>query len=307
MKKNFLRRSTEWSRALLGLIATALPLVAGTNENWRVALGAGHRFDADIDDHRGEFNESRAGFSATREIQINDRWKLDPFLSYRFSEYDFSERELWDEVHAARATVLAQYAVNEKWAVFAGPTVGFAADADADFDDAFTFGGAVGVVYRVHERLAVGAGVGVTSELEDHARVRPAILVKWRISDHWSAESGYFEVAGNGGPGAEIRYHFNERWSLAGGAQYLETRFRLDDVRNSMSTGRGGRERVGEDSFLPVYLKALWQLNRNIGVEAGVGVSLGGELRIDRENGHKVYGEDYDAAPFAGVRAVFTF
>ena len=253
----------------LATLAPALPLAAAQNgEEFRVSVGAGHRFDADIDNHGGEFNETRVSLSATREFKINDRWKLDPFLSYRFSAYDFSQGEPWDEVHAARATVLLQYALNEKWAVFGGPTVGFAADDDTDFGEAFTFGGAVGAIYRVNERLAIGAGVGVTTELEDNARIRPAIIVKWRINDHWSAESGYFEVAGSGGPGVEIRYHFNERWSLAGGAQYHETRFRLADARDPFRTGSRRFERVGEDTSLPVYLKAHWQANQNIGVEA---------------------------------------
>jgi long-subunit fatty acid transport protein len=307
MKNLSLSRRAVFALAFATL-APALPLTAAQNgEEFRVSIGAGHRYDADIDHHRGDFNETRAGISVSDEIKINDRWKLDPFLSYRFSSYDFSKSEPWDDLHVARVTVLAQYALNEKWAVFAGPTVSFAADDDADFGEAFTFGGVAGVIYRVNERLAIGAGLGVTAELEDNPRVRPAIIVKWRINDHWSAESGYFEVAGSGGPGAEIRYHLNEHWSFGLGAQYQETRFRMEDYRNPLITGDNRSERVGEDTSLPVYLKALWQVNQKFGVEAVGGVTLGGELRIDGKDGHKVTDEDYDPAPFAGLRAVLTF
>ena len=287
--------------AALGVLLVSMSsLAAQSNQTWRVTAGFGHRADAEIDHRGGDFNETRFGLSATHEIKINERWRLDPFLGYRFSSYDFSRANLWDDVHAARVTVLAQYALNEKWTLFGGPTVGFAAEDDADFGKAFTFGGAVGAIYKINERLALGAGVGVTSELEDNARVRPAIIVKWRINEHWSAESGYFEVAGSGGPGAEIRYHLNEKWTLAGGGQYHETRFRLDE-------NGPVRDGVGEDTSLPVYVKAVWQAGQNVGIEAGVGVSLGGQLRVEDRRGHKISDEDYDPAPFAGVRAVFTF
>ena len=139
-----------------------------------------------------------------------------------------------------------------------------------------------------------------TTEIEDDARVRPLLLINWQIDDQWSLESGYMEVAGGGGPGGEIRYKINEKWSVAGGVQYQEKRFRLsDDARV--------REGVGEDSSFPIYARVTWQVCPHAAVELVGGASAGGELRLENRGGHTLVKEDYDPAPLVGLRALFTF
>ncbi len=306
MKKLSLPRHAGSHHAVFALtfaaLIPALPLAAAqSGEEFRVSVGAGHRFDADIDHHRGDFNETRFGATVTRPFILDERWRIDPVVGYRFSAYDFSKGEPWDDVHQLRATVMMRHMVNAKWAVFGGPTVGLALESGADAGDALTFGGAIGVMYQASERLTIGGGVGVTTEIEDNATVRPVLILNWRISDHWSAESGYFDVAGGGGPGAEIRYQINEQWSVGGGMQYQENRFRLAEDKGP------SRDGVGEDTFTPVYAKVTWQASKHAAFELLGGVSLGGELRLENRHGHKLSDDDYDPAPLVGVRALLTF
>ena len=88
---------------------------------------------------------------------------------------------------------------------------------------------------------------------------------------------------------------------LAGGAQYQESRFRLSEDDGP------ARDGVGEDTFVPVYVKVTWQACKNAAFELLGGVSAGGELRLEDRKGHKISDEDYDPAALFGVRAVLTF
>src|SRR6185503_2748585 len=131
---------------------------------------------------------------------------IEPIVAYRFSAYDFSRPEPWDDIHTFRATVLAHYAIDERWTVFGGPSIAVSGESDADVSDAVTFGGALGATYRFSESLVLGVGFTASTEIEDDARLRPLVIVNWQINDRWSLESGYTEVAGSGGPGGEIHY-----------------------------------------------------------------------------------------------------
>lgn len=303
MKHEMFRRSITSRRwlAVLALGAAALlPLLAQDAQPFRVAASIGYRADADIDNHGGDFNETRLSLTGSRAFNVNEKLKIEPIVAYRFSAYDFSQPEPWEDIHTFRATVLAHYAIDDTWTIFGGPSIAFSGESDADFGDAVTIGGALGASYRVSKSLVVGAGFTVSSEIEDDARIRPLIILNWQINDRWSLESGYTEVAGGGGPGGEIRYKINDGWSVAGGVQYQEKRFRLSDE------GRV-RDGVGEDSSLPIYAKVTWQVFPNAALELVGGVSVGGELRLENRDGHKIAELDYDPAPLVGLRAIFTF
>lgn len=305
MKHDSIRRSLTSARTLAAITlatAGAAPLVAAepTDHLYRVTVGAGYRADADIDNTGEDFSETRLSVTAARAFILNPQLKIDPVLTYRFAGYDFSGMEPWDDIHTFRATALAHYGINDKWSVFGGPSIAFSGEACADAGDSMTYGGALGVSYRITERMVLGGGFTVSSEIEDSARAWPLVIVNWAIDDHWSLESGYTEVAGEAGPGGEVRYRFNEAWSVSAGAQYQEKRFRLSDDAPV-------REGVGEESSYPIYGKVSWQVCPNGTLELVGGVTVGGELRLEDRNGHKISDEDYDPAPLVGFRAILTF
>ena len=297
-----MKRFITSCRLLVAILGTtsALPLLAEDREPFRITAGVGYRADADIDDRGGDFNETRFSVTGARAFNPNEKLRLEPIVAYRFSAYDFSRAEPWDDIHSFRATMLVSYRIDDTWSVFGGPSIGFSGESDADFGDAVTFGGALGANYRVSERLAIGGGFTISSEIEDDTRLRPLVLVNWQINDQWSFESGYTEVAGGGGPGGEIRYQINDAWRVAAGLQFQEKRFRLSDEGPV-------RDGVGEDTSWPVYGKVTWQICPHAALELLGGVSVAGELRLENEDGHKIAESDYDPAPLVGLRALFTF
>jgi hypothetical protein len=293
-------RNFRRTRLIALTAATAVSAVmAHAADDFRVVAGFGHRVDADIDEG-GRFTETRVSVSGSRAFTLNDRLELEPILTYRFSTYDFSGASSWDDIHMPRATLLARYSLNERWRLFGGPSVALAGESGADFGDALTVGGAFGVSYSYSEQLTVGGGFTASTEIEDSARIRPIVLLNWQMNDRWSAEGGYTEVAGGGGPGGEIRYKINNEWSVGAGVQYNEKRFRLSD---SSSIPNG----VGEDRAFPIYAKVSWITCPNATLELIGGVAAGGELRIENKDGHEISDEDYDPAALFGFRAVISF
>jgi hypothetical protein len=305
MKHNLFGRSLTSTPRLAAFTlaaATAMPLLAAETYDpvYRVTAGVGYRADADIDNTGEDFSEMRFSATATRSFTVNPRLKIDPILAYRFSAYDFSGMDLWDDIHTFRLTALANYGIDDKWSVFGGPSIAFSGEACADAGDSITYGGALGVTYRLTERMVVGGGFTASSQIEDSAQIWPLLVVNWQINDQWALESGYLEAAGGAGPGGELRYQINQSWSVAGGVQYQEKRFRLSDDADI-------REGVGEDSSYPIYGKVTWQVCPNGALELLGGVTVGGELLLENRNGHKLIEEDYDPAPLVGLRAILTF
>jgi hypothetical protein len=303
MKRESLHRSFALPFCLVTLTSVIIfagPLAAQDGPKFNVSVGGGYRTDAEIDDGGGDFNETRFSVSAARPVSLNDKFRVDPMLSYRFSAYDFSRVEPWDDIHQLRGTLIGRYTVDDKWSVFAGPSVGFAGESDADAGDSITVGGALGASYRVNERFTIGGGATISTEIEDDARVRPILVLDWQINDRWHLESGYTDVAGGAGPGGELRYKACEQWTVGAGVQFQEKRFRLSD------DGRV-RDGVGEDTSIPLFAKVAWQPCANAAFELIGGVSVGGELRLENSRGHKISEEDYDPSALFGLRAVLTF
>ena len=266
---------------------------------FRITAGFGYRTDADID-HGGDFNELRFSIAGVGLIRFNDQWTMAPILAYRFSHYDWSSGDPWEDIHTLRTTPLMQYALDDHWTIFGGPSLGFSAESGADIGDAFTFGGFAGVRYKVNPNLTVGGALGVFSQIEDDAVVLPLPIVQWQINDQWSLNAGFTEVAAAGGIGAEISYKINDKWAAGAGVQFQKKRFRLSDD-GPVPDG------VGEDRNVPIYAKIAWQACPHGTLELIGGVAVGGNVRIEDEDGHKLGDEDYDPSGLIGLRGVFTF
>jgi long-subunit fatty acid transport protein len=311
VQKSFRRAGRAAALALGAALVSILPLRAqevGSYEGadpapvtggFRVTTGLGYRADADIDGG-GDFNELRFSVAGAGFIRFNDQWSLIPIVSYRFSHYDWSFRDPWEDIHTVRTTPLVQYVLDDHWTLFGGPALGFSAESGADLGDSFVFGGIVGARYRVSPSLTVGGALGVFSQIEDNASVVPLPIVSWQINEQWMLDAGFTEVAAAGGVGAEISYKINDRWSAGAGLQLQRKRFRLSDDGPAP-------DGVGEDSSIPVYAKLAWQAWNNGSFELIGGVSAGGNVRIEDKNGHKIADDDYDPSGLIGLRGVFTF
>jgi len=273
----------------------------GPVDHFRFSLGGGYRSDADIDSG-GKFNESELRAVGTGLWGLSDQLKLATTLSYQFSHYDFSGVAVspWDDVHVVRATPLLYYILDEHWRVYGGPSFGFSAADGADWSQAFTGGGLAGFSYRFNQTLTLGAGLGVFSQIEDHARVLPIATANWQFSEQWNLRVGFLPLAGGGGLGAEVTYDLAKDWKIGAGVQFEQKRFRLDQ-NGPYPDG------VGQDRRVPIYAKVTWELAPGAALEGVAGVVVGGQLQIDDSNGNQIFESNYKPSALVGLRAVYRF
>jgi opacity protein-like surface antigen len=176
----------------------------------------------------------------------------------------------------------------------------YSRETDADWGTSFTGGGTAGVDYRVSDRLFLSAGLGVTSQIEDSAQVVPALGLLWRAADDWTVRVGAVPVSGGSFAGGEVEYAFNEALALGLGAQWNQRRFRLDDEGVAP-------DGVGEDQSIPLRLRLGWNVLPNVSLHFLAGVAVRGELELADRDGTVLREEDYDPAPYFGLRVFGRF
>jgi hypothetical protein len=212
---------------------------------------------------------------------------------YDFSDdFGFADKP-WDRIDQLRLSVPVTWAVDEQWALFAVPTLRFYGESGASVGDSATGGALAGVSYRFNDRLAIGPGLGVLSQLEDSVNVFPILIVDWKITNRISLETGR-GLGATQGPGLNLNYRLSDAWTFGLGARYESLRFRLDD-KGSAPDG------VGENSSIPLYLSATYSRGRDLQVSAIAGVDLNGELRLEDSEGRRLARDNYETAPFLGA------
>jgi hypothetical protein len=213
---------------------------------------------------------------------------------YDFSgEGDFTGLDPWSDVRDLRVSGSLSWQADERWNLFAVPTVRWDAERGASLDDAVVGGLLAAASYRFSDRLSIGPGFGVFSELEDGTDWFPILAIDWRITDTLSLRTGR-GFAASRGPGLTLNWEPSERWSFALGGRYEKVRFRLDDS----GLAPGG---VGQETSIPLYLGATRSFGRHLRVSIFAGADLGGELRLEDKDGHLIDRADYDTAPFGGA------
>jgi hypothetical protein len=81
---------------------------------------------------------------------------------------------------------------------------------------------------------------------------------------------------------------------------YNQRRFRLD---GSGVAPDGG----GADTSIPLRVRVGWNINQYISLQFLGGVVLGGHLELDNSNGNRLNRQDYNPAPYIGVRLLGGF
>jgi hypothetical protein len=269
----------------------------------RFTFGGGytHRFETDIDSG-GEFSLDTYSFG----LDVSHDFSRDASLTFRadygVASYEFGGStglgglDPWHDIHTLSFGAALSVDLNDRFNVFAGPVFQFSRESGADWTDGFIGGGIGGVTYRVHDHLFLGGGLGVVSQIEDDVRLFPIIIVEWQISRQWRISSR----GASGGrtsvefTGIEAIYSPTDEWEFALGGGSSFSRFRLDD---DLPASDG----VGEDESTPVWLRASWKPNETFSLDAIGGVSFGGELKLEDDDGDNIATSDYDAAPFVGV------
>ncbi len=263
------------------------------------ALGAMYQFDTDIDGGDNDFSVSRAAASLSFETTLSETSRLGITFGYDVSSYDFAGTtgfyagDPWSDIHTFTAGAIFQFDLNSDWTLFGGPTVQSSSESGADFGDGVTGGALIGASWRASERLVIGGGLGVTSQIEDSARVFPIVRVEWVINDRWSLTS---RAQGNliVPTFVQLGYQMTDTLRLSVGGGYLFRRFALDDT----APAPGG---VGEDEAIAFNIAARWTPSSQVSLTALVGTSLAGQLTTENAAGGALAEQDYDPGFFAGI------
>ena len=298
---------------LLVVFTSPAAIAAQTSDNknptwpklgWSTFLRGGyvHQFDTDID-NGGSFSVNSLFVQGGAAYTVDNRRGVSLALGYGLDGYDFSgdtgfgSLNPWNQINSFRISTPGRWGLNRQWTLFAVPTLRFTGESGADMGDAVTGGGFVGFSYRFNDRLTIGPGIGVLTQIEDSTSVFPVLIVNWKITDRLSLETGR-GLGATLGPGVTLNWKASSEWTLTLGGRFESLRFRLDKNGNYPNG-------IGQDQSFPLFAGATYDFSQQ--AQAGLvgGVKLGGEFRLEDENGNRLIEEDYDPAGFVGF--IFRF
>jgi hypothetical protein len=265
--------------------------------------GAGYQFKTNIDS-AGEIEIAQYGISIEARTRIARDVTLMVGGSYQFDKFDFSENTFggidpWDDIHTIGFRAMLNIELASDWSAFIGPVFQIARESGGDWDDAWIAGGVAGASFQVNRDLVLGVGIGVTSQLQDSARIIPIPMVRWDITDDMRLTSTS-EHSVTSLPGLELEYDLADDWEVAGGIGYRLRRFRLDSD-GPIPDG------VGEESAVPLWLRLTFHPSPNIRLSFKGGAVLGGKLEAEASDGDKFDSPNYDPAGFVAFVASIRF
>ncbi|MDF7801065.1 hypothetical protein P4C99_16430 [Pontiellaceae bacterium B1224] len=282
---------------------------AETNRSFRVTFprwasslrgGSVYNFDADLEGD-GSFAVNR--FVA--EGMYGYMWSYDSFIAVAVGggqdDYNFSNDvpDYWNNINNYRVGLYSRWGITDRWVLFAAPSVRAYAEAGVDPLDGLTgvfFGGAS---YKFSDRLTLGPAIGIVGQIEDRPSYFPVILVKWRITEQLSLDTGG-GLAATAGPGLALVYKFSDHWKAGITGRYERKRFRL----NASGMSPDG---VGEDRNVPIYGTLAYFFYPQGYITAIFGFNTYGKLGLFDSDGDYIDEFEYTPSASAGFVASFRF
>jgi hypothetical protein len=296
------------SAALVGFLALSAsgPLAAQpANDAWRVRLesAAVHRWQSDLN-QGGDVSVDAWAVRLGADRGLSPTLRVGLSAGYDERRYSFGGAQdggaenfgalkPWSDVRDVRLSGRVSWKASDRWDLFAVPTARWFSEEDASLNDGFSGGLLAAASYRVSDRLSIGPGFGVLSEIEGSNDWFPILAVDWALTDTLSLRTGS-GFAATQGPGLVLSWQPSERWALSLGARYEKARFRLDN--NGIAPGG-----VGQETSVPLYLGATRSFGRYLSLSLIAGVEFGGELRLEDAKGRLIDKTDFDTAPFGGA------
>ena len=168
-------------------------------------------FDTDIDSG-GSFSLNRYSIGADLKKQIDKQWSISLDAGYSLSDYDFSGSEgfgvldPWDKINKVSVGFRVNYQLSRKWGLSAGPFARFTGESGADFGDSMSYGGTLGFLYTPSRNFFAGAGVFISSRIEDDVLVVPGLLFNWQINEKLRLSSLLTGIRTELGPRVQLNY-----------------------------------------------------------------------------------------------------
>ena len=279
---------------------------AKESSDWRLTLDGGgvKQFESSLDTG-GEFDVDRyfVQFSATRSF--GSAWNSGLSLGFGESRYGFSGYsglgaiDPWSNIREFRISIPVRYRSGNNWTYIGIPTLRYSGESGASASDSQKWGLLAAAAYRFSDRLTIGPGFGVFSDIDDSTDLFPIVFVDWKLSDTLSLNTGR-GLAATRGPGVALNWTPTSTWRFSLEARYEKTQFRLDET-GPIPSG------LGQDRSIPVAIAATYRPSADVELTLLGGWEFAGELRLEDSDGNRLAESDYDSAPFAGAVARFRF
>lgn len=299
--------SPRWRAAVRGALA-CVPIV------WAIGAGAQSTTDSfsitPVYQSNGDLESGGdAGYTGVFAT-LGRSWTLDTHSTLRLSlgfdteDWDFNGLAAfggmapWGTLYRANLSLPYSYTTDGGWRLSFSPTLEYSGESGAGVSDALEYGALVSAARRLSPDLTLGLGVGAYERIEQ-TRVFPFLIVDWRIGERLRLTNPL--PAGPAGPaGLELSYTLGSNWEIGIAGAFRSFRFRLDDDGPAP-------DGIGENSYLPVVARIGRRLSGGLSFNLYAGAALSGNLRVEDENGYRLYDEDRDPAMLLGVSLVGRF
>ena len=306
------RRAQRWIVGVGLALLVALPITALAQDAEEILdenqmpqawlfgeAGYGYQGEADIDGGGNlQVNRFDVGILGRTELMKELRWTNSLFFGvsdYDFGGGGFAAGDPWGTIFTLRGVSKLTYMLDDRWGISAGGVFIAAPESGADWGDSVSGGGLLAVDFRPAKKFFISLGAAVITQIEDDVTVAPQINMIWLPVDDWAVRLGAVPASGGAAAAAEVAYRVVEPVEIGLGLLYNERRFRLDDS----GVAPNG---VGQDNTLPLRLRLGWNITPQISLHLLGGVVLGGEVTLEDQNGNHLRKQDYDPAPYVGLR-----
>ncbi len=229
--------------------------------------------------------------SANTEMGLN--------LSYDYADYNFSGQtnlaggiKPWGTIHTFNLGNSYSVSLSPEWKLMATPSVSISREEDADWDNAFSYGGYAALVRSISPNLSLGFGAGAYSNL-GKVSFFPGLAIRWRITDRLLLANP-FRPGLTGPAGLELSYRLDGGWDVGSGMAYRNNRFRLKD--NSYT-----QDGIGSVTSIPTWVRLSHGMGDNFNFDLYSGVMFGGVMRVDDKDGNKLSSDHHQPAPFVAL------
>ncbi len=272
-----------------------LPL-PGSDLTFSVDAGYQFIFETDLDT-TGTVEMNRIAAAIRARTDIARDFRLDLNLRFLFDNYDFAgattldpvNGDPWDDIQTLAFDARIEWWMTNDIAMIFGPFVMGSRESSADWDEAVTGGGFVGIMFISSKNLVWGGGLGISTQLKDDLLVYPILILDWTINDQMKVSS----VAGPVGlayTGLEFIYDIGSGFEFGAGFRYEYRRFRLGPTGFAPNG-------VGEDTSVPFWARISYRFNENFEIDLYGGFVVGGRFKVDDLNGRPLTREDHEPAP----------
>jgi hypothetical protein len=255
-------------------------------------------------DSGGRFNWGGGIANATLTRQFTPQLSAGLAARYEYQSWNFRDPAAfgnvapWKNLNAPSVGVDVTYAWAPDILINVAPTVAWTYESGANTGDALTYGAVASVAKVFSPELVLGLGVSAFRRV-DKTQALPFLIVNWKLSDKLRINNP-FEAGPAGGAGLELVYAPDDRWEIAEGVTYRSYRFRLAPD-NATPSG------VGENSFIPLFLRVTRKLTKDARVDFYGAIVTGGKLKVDTESGGGLYSDNYKIGPALGATLVVNF